>query len=37
MRFRRASSRRRKGLRAFHQAEIDKWWPVIKAANIRAQ
>ena len=24
------------GLRAFHKAEIDKWWPVIKAANIRA-
>jgi len=22
-------------LRAFHAAEIEKWWPVIKAANIR--
>jgi tripartite-type tricarboxylate transporter receptor subunit TctC len=25
------------GLLAFHQAEIDKWWPVIKAANIKAE
>jgi tripartite-type tricarboxylate transporter receptor subunit TctC len=24
-------------LLAFHQAEIEKWWPVIKAADIRAQ
>jgi tripartite-type tricarboxylate transporter receptor subunit TctC len=23
------------GLAAFHKAEIDKWWPIIKAANIR--
>lgn len=23
-------------LRAFHKAEIDKWWPVVKAANIKA-
>jgi tripartite-type tricarboxylate transporter receptor subunit TctC len=23
-------------LRALHKAEIDKWWPIIKAANIRA-
>jgi hypothetical protein len=23
-------------LRAFHKAEIEKWWPIIKAANIRA-
>ena len=23
-------------LRAFHKAEVDKWWPVIKAAGIRA-
>jgi tripartite-type tricarboxylate transporter receptor subunit TctC len=22
-------------LRAFHKAEIDKWWPIIKAANIK--
>jgi hypothetical protein len=21
-------------LRAFHKAEIDKWWPIIKASNI---
>ena len=25
------------GLAAFHKAEIDKWWPIIKAANIRGQ
>lgn len=24
------------GLRAFQQAEIDRWWPIIKAANIKA-
>jgi tripartite-type tricarboxylate transporter receptor subunit TctC len=24
-------------LRTFQQAEIDKWWPVIKAAGIKAQ
>jgi tripartite-type tricarboxylate transporter receptor subunit TctC len=24
-------------LRAFHKAEIEKWWPIIKAANIRAE
>ena len=24
-------------LRAFHKAEAEKWWPVIKAANIKAQ
>ena len=22
------------GLRAYHKAEVDKWWPIIKAANI---
>jgi tripartite-type tricarboxylate transporter receptor subunit TctC len=25
------------GLRAFHKAEIEKWWPIIKDANIKAQ
>jgi tripartite-type tricarboxylate transporter receptor subunit TctC len=25
------------GLAAFHQAEIEKWWPVIKAAGIKAE
>ncbi len=25
------------GLRAHHRAEIDKWWPVIRAANIRPE
>jgi hypothetical protein len=24
-------------LRVFHKAEIDKWWPIIKAAGIGAQ
>jgi len=24
-------------LGAFHKAEIDKWWPIIKAANIKAE
>ena len=24
-------------LRTFQKAEIDKWWPVIKAHNIRGQ
>jgi tripartite-type tricarboxylate transporter receptor subunit TctC len=25
------------GLAAFQKAEIEKWWPIIKAANIREQ
>ena len=25
------------GLAAFHKAEIDKWWPIIKAAGIKLQ
>jgi tripartite-type tricarboxylate transporter receptor subunit TctC len=24
-------------LAAFHKAEIDKWWPIIRAANIKAE
>ena len=24
-------------LRVFHKAEVDKWWPIIRAANIKAQ
>src|SRR5262249_7357632 len=24
-------------LAAFHKAELEKWWPIIKAANIRAE
>ena len=24
-------------LRAFHKAEVEKWWPIIKAAGIKAQ
>jgi hypothetical protein len=22
---------------AYHKSEIDKWWPIIKAANIKAE
>jgi hypothetical protein len=22
---------------AFHKAEIEKWWPIIKSANIKAE
>ena len=25
------------GLAAFHKAEIEKWWPIIRAANIKAE
>jgi hypothetical protein len=25
------------GLAGFHKAEIEKWWPIIKAANIKAE
>ena len=25
------------GLAAFHKGEIEKWWPVIKGANIRVE
>jgi tripartite-type tricarboxylate transporter receptor subunit TctC len=25
------------GLAAHHKAEIEKWWPIIKAANIKAE
>jgi tripartite-type tricarboxylate transporter receptor subunit TctC len=25
------------GLAAFHKAEIEKWWPIIKAAGVKAQ
>ena len=25
------------GLLAYHKAEIEKWWPIIKAANVKAQ
>lgn len=24
-------------LRAWHKAEIDKWWPLIRTANIKAE
>jgi tripartite-type tricarboxylate transporter receptor subunit TctC len=25
------------GLAAFHKAEVEKWWPIIKAANIKGE
>jgi tripartite-type tricarboxylate transporter receptor subunit TctC len=25
------------GLAAFHKAEIEKWWPIIKSANIKSE
>jgi tripartite-type tricarboxylate transporter receptor subunit TctC len=25
------------GLAAFHEAEVKKWWPIIKAANIKVE
>jgi tripartite-type tricarboxylate transporter receptor subunit TctC len=25
------------GFAAFHKAEVEKWWPVIKGAGIKAQ
>jgi hypothetical protein len=25
------------GLAAFHKAEIEKWWPIIKAAGIKME
>jgi hypothetical protein len=24
-------------LAAYHRAEIEKWWPILKAANIKAE
>ena len=33
----RASSRRLRRSHAFQKAEIEKWWPIIKAAGIKAQ
>jgi tripartite-type tricarboxylate transporter receptor subunit TctC len=24
-------------LAAYHKAEIEKWWPIIKAANVKAE
>ena len=34
---RRASSRRRRRSRAWHKAEVDKWWPIIKKAGIKPE
>jgi hypothetical protein len=35
--FRSGNSRRRRALHAYQKAEIEKWWPLIKAANIRPE
>ena len=32
-----ASQQTPAALGAFHKAEIEKWWPIIKAANIKAE
>jgi len=24
-------------LRAYHKAEVEKWWPIVKAAGIKAE
>jgi hypothetical protein len=29
--------RRPEAVRSFHKAEIEKWWPIIKAANIKPE
>jgi len=28
---------RQEALAAYHKAEIEKWWPIIKAANIKGE
>jgi hypothetical protein len=25
------------GLAAFHKAEVEKWWPIIQAAGVKAE
>ena len=35
--FRRPRSRPRRRSRAHHKAEIEKWWPIVKAANIKPE
>jgi tripartite-type tricarboxylate transporter receptor subunit TctC len=32
-----AEQHRPEGLAALHKAEIEKWWPIIKSANIKAE
>jgi hypothetical protein len=34
---RRTSSSPPAGLAAYYKAETDKWWPIIKAANLKMQ
>ena len=36
-RFRRASMQTPEALAAFQKAEIEKWWPIIRAAGIKAE
>src|SRR5262249_31268615 len=36
-RFSRASNRRPEALRALQKAQIEKWWPIIKAANVKGE
>jgi tripartite-type tricarboxylate transporter receptor subunit TctC len=33
----RASQQTPEGLATFHKAEIEKWWPIVNAADIRAE
>jgi hypothetical protein len=37
LRFHRASNRPPEALAAYQKAEIEKWWPIIKAAGIKAE
>ena len=32
-----ADQRTPEALAAFHKSEIEKWWPILKAAGIKAQ
>src|SRR6266852_210046 len=32
-----APKRTPEAVRAFHKTEIEKWWPIIKAANIKVE
>jgi hypothetical protein len=34
---RRGTGRFREALSALQKTEIEKWWPIIKAANIKAE
>jgi hypothetical protein len=32
-----SEQQRPQALAAYHKSEIEKWWPIIKAANIKAE